>query len=299
MIKSYPKIFAIGTDYIRDLFKGPVEVTEKLDGSQFCFGKDIEGNFYMRSKGAQIFSELSDKTFLPAVTHVLSIQDMIPKDIVFYCETLARPKHNTLKYEKIPKNNLYLFGVSDYYGSNFGFIMSDWADKLNIDCANIFHVGYVEDINQLKSFLEKDSYLGGCKIEGFVVKNYDQPFLLGGQPIPVMAGKLVSELFKEVHREKWADGQPKGKWELFKESYRTEARWQKAIQHARDDGWLENVPQDIGKLLKSIQQDIIDEEKEIIKDFLWKEFGQEVLRKATAGFPEWYKEKLAERSFNK
>jgi len=32
-------------------------------------------------------------------------------------------------------------------------------------------------------------------------------------------------------------------------------------------------------------------------EFLFREFGNEVLRKSIAGFPEYYKEKLAERSF--
>lgn len=299
MIKSYPKIFAIGTDYIRDIFNNTVEVTEKLDGSQFCFGKDLEGNFYMRSKGKQLFPELSDKLFQPAVDHALRVQDIIPDNIVLYCETLSKPKHNTLNYSRVPTNNLYLFGMSDYTGTKF-YPHEDiiqMAFNLAIDYSFGFPIETVSSIEQLKDLLENESYLGGTKIEGFVVKNYYQQFLLGGQPMPLMAGKLVSESFKEVHREKWNDEQPKGRWESFKESYRTEARWEKAIQHARDDGWLLNDPKDIGQLLKSIQSDIESEEKEIIKEFLWKEFGKEVLRKAIAGFPEWYKEYLAKRSF--
>ncbi len=36
-------------------------------------------------------------------------------------------------------------------------------------------------------------------------------------------------------------------------------------------------------------QDIEEEEKETIKNFLWKEFGTEVLRTAVHGLPEFYK----------
>ena len=50
-ISAFPKIFAIGTDYIKDLFNGPVEITEKIDGSMFVFGK-VDGELFMRSKGA-------------------------------------------------------------------------------------------------------------------------------------------------------------------------------------------------------------------------------------------------------
>jgi len=49
MISAFPKIFTLGTDYISDIFKEEVEITEKIDGSQISFGK-IEGELYMRSK---------------------------------------------------------------------------------------------------------------------------------------------------------------------------------------------------------------------------------------------------------
>ena len=32
MLTAFPKIFAIGTDYIKDIFEEEVEITEKLDG---------------------------------------------------------------------------------------------------------------------------------------------------------------------------------------------------------------------------------------------------------------------------
>lgn len=300
MIKSFPKVFSIGTDYIRDLFDGEVEITEKVDGSQLCFGKDPDGNFYMRSKGKQIFPEVPDKMFAAGVDYLVSIQDKIPVNHIFYCEYLQKEKHNTLKYNRMPTNHLMLFGVSDYTGTKFldYHTISYWAlEVLHIDPSHLLYKGNSADMSWLISLLEKESYLGGCLVEGFVCKNYNQPFLLGGQPIPLMAGKFVSEKFKEIHQKEWDGTQSKGKWELFKESYRTEARWMKSIQHLRDDGLLLNDPKDIGSLIKAVQKDIEEEEKEVIKDFLWKEFGKDVLRKATAGLPEWYKELLMKRSF--
>lgn len=52
MISAFPKIFAIGTKYIDSIFDNEVEITEKVDGSQFAFGK-IDGEVYCRSKGNQ------------------------------------------------------------------------------------------------------------------------------------------------------------------------------------------------------------------------------------------------------
>lgn len=34
MKPAFPKIFSLGTNYIQDIFKEEVEVTEKVDGSQ-------------------------------------------------------------------------------------------------------------------------------------------------------------------------------------------------------------------------------------------------------------------------
>jgi hypothetical protein len=54
----FPKIFALGTMYIRDIFEGAVEITEKIDGSQFVFGM-IDGKLQLRSKGAVLYVDVS------------------------------------------------------------------------------------------------------------------------------------------------------------------------------------------------------------------------------------------------
>jgi hypothetical protein len=302
MIKAFPKIFAIGTDYIKDIFKDEVEITEKVDGSQFCFA-DHSGTLYMRSKGKQQFAEAYDKMFKEAVSYALELyrNNTLPRDLVFYCEYLKTPKHNCLSYELIPKNHLMLFAISDIYGSKFFDYSTivQWANELDIDYAKKFPITQINTINDLIDLLEHESYLGKTKIEGIVVKNYNRPFLLGGQPIPLMAGKFVSESFKEVNRSNFKkEHLTTGRWQLFIDSYRTEARWHKAIQHLAEQDKISFEPKDIGLLIKEIQSDIIEEEKETIKEFLWKEFGSDLIRRSTAGFAEFYKEYLANRSFD-
>jgi hypothetical protein len=73
----------------------------------------------------------------------------------------------------------------------------------------------------------------------------------------------------------------------------TEARWEKAVQHLRDDGALTDSPKDIGALLKALNHDIDVECKDEIKDALWQMFRKDILRVASRGFPEWYKRCLA------
>lgn len=296
MITAFPKIFAIGTDYIRDIFKETVEVTEKIDGSQFVFGK-VKGELFLRSKGAMLYTANPEKMFAEAIAYIEQIQDRLPEGMIFYSEYLKKPKHNTLKYERVPKNHLMLFGVM-HISQKFELNTYEYADILEIEHVPVLHYGRIENAAELSAMLERDSVLGGCKVEGVVVKNFQRQFFLGGQPIPLMAGKFVSESFKEVHRERWgAEEVGKNRMEVFFDSFRTPARWEKAVQHLLERGELENEPRDIGKLFKEVHTDIETEEMEAVKLFLWNEFKGELKRKATAGLPEWYKERLMGRAF--
>jgi len=297
MIKAYPKIFAIGTDYIADIFKEPVEITEKIDGSQFAFSR-VNGELFMRSKGAQLFIDNPEKMFLPAIEYVQGIEHLLEDNTTYYCEYLKQPRHNVLKYDRIPNNHLMLFGVMGTFTQRFARdVLGVIAEDLNIESVPVLFRGVINKPEDLTKLLDEQSVLGSTAIEGIVVKNYDRPFLLGGQPIPIMAGKFVSEKFKETHKQKWGkEYTARGRYVTFCESFKTEARWHKAVQHLRDSGELENQPRDIGKLIKEIQRDIKEEEQEAIKNFLWSEFGKDILRTATRGFPEWYKEQLVNRS---
>lgn len=294
-IKSFPKIFAIGTDYIKDIFLEEIEITEKVDGSQFVFGR-VSGELYARSKGAPLYFDNPNKMFAQALDYVSSIAHLIPDNTIFYCEYLQKPKHNTLVYGRIPKNHLMLFGVSDTTDA-FKSNLEEYASLLDIEHVPVVYRGFIKEPQEIFDLIKNKSVLGEADMEGIVVKNYQRPFLLGGQPIPLMAGKYVSETFKEKHKVGWEGQKTKGRISLFLDSFKTEARWQKAIQHLKEKGEIENSPKDIGKLMKEISVDIIAEEKEAIKDFLWGEYKGELARTATRGFPEWYKKKLVEDSF--
>ena len=135
MISAFPKIFAIGTDYISRIFDNEVEVTEKIDGSQFVFGR-VKGELYMRSKGQQLYIDNPEKMFREGMEYVASIEDRLPDDTIFYCEYLKKPKHNTLAYERVPKNHLMLFGISSSV-KNFERDFVGYADAIEIETVPI------------------------------------------------------------------------------------------------------------------------------------------------------------------
>jgi hypothetical protein len=300
MISAFPKIFALGSPQIERIFNGEVEITEKIDGSQFCFGL-IDNELVMRSKGKIIYRDCVDKMFSKAVDYVVSIENKIPNNTIFYCEYLRNPKHNVLSYGRIPKNNLMLFGVSTPERKFVSIYINlrDFADLLEIERVPLLDITTITNSDDLKTYLNMNSILGNVKIEGIVVKNYNTSTIITENVIlPIMSGKYVSETFKETHKKNWSkENTSKGALEIFKEQFRTEARWLKAIQHLKDDNKLEFSPRDIGKLLKAINIDIQAEEEENIKNGLYKIFKSEILRYANKGFPEWYKEQLLEKAF--
>jgi hypothetical protein len=297
-MKAFPKIFPVGSDYIQNLFKGDVEITEKIDGSQFDFGCDENNQIVMRSKGKEMYFESYEKLFNKAVDFVADKQGLILKypGTYFYCEYLQKPKHNILCYERVPENNLILFGVrieGNGYISKYNQL-EKWGRILGLETVPILYHGKVNSYEELSKYLETPSCLGKETVEGIVIKNYNETVLIGGNLYPVF-GKYVRESFKEKHNKEWTTG--KDRVQMFIDSFRTEARWDKVIQHLKEKGELVNEPKDIGILLKEIERDLLEEEELNIKNGLYKLFKDQILRKARAGFPEYYKAKLLEKSF--
>jgi len=297
MIPAFPKIMAFGHKTVRDIIDGEVEVTEKLDGSQMAFSK-IDGTLYVRSKGKLIDLNYPDNLFTEGVEYVQRIHERLTEGYVYYCEYLKKPKHNTLRYNSIPRNHLMLFGILKYTDGDFINDYSDLcyhANEIGIDVAPLIYKGKMQEdvLDHLHIMLDRQSYLGVAKIEGVVLKNYAKPYLLADRYLPLMSAKFVSEEFKEVHGATWSkDHTNKGGLEHLKDMYCTEARWIKAINALRDEGTLSEEPKDIGPLIKHIHTDIIDECKDEIKDALWALFKKEILGHSTRGFAEFYKERL-------
>lgn len=296
---SFPKILAIGHPDIKELFDGEVEITEKLDGSQLGFGV-VNGELIVRSKNKEQELDNPDKMFALAVQYIKSIhtEGLLTEGVFYYGEYLNKPRHSTLAYDRTPKNNIALFGVmAGLEFKDYDFIKRE-ADRLRIDVVPLIYRGKSSGEHVLE-IVKGDSYLGGAKREGVVVKAYKSWAYLNKIPYTVMAGKFVTEEFKEVHEKDWKKlNTGKGKLEVMKAQYKTEARWHKAVQHIKEAGNLTGSPKDIGALMKEVKDDITAEEKENIKNQLWSLYGDDFLREATNGLPQWYKEELAKGNIN-
>lgn len=291
-IRSYGSVYQLGHRAIRDIFETEVTVEEKVDGSQISFGI-IEGELSVRSKGKDLVLDAPEKMFIKAIEVIKTLP--LKENWIYRGEYLQSPKHNTLSYFRTPKNFIILFDVETGEQS---FLTAEEkkaeAERIGLECIPVIFSGQLDGPATFADILNSESILGGCKIEGVVVKNYskftaEKKFYLG---------KYVSEAFKEIHEGEWRKANPT-RGDIIDElvgRYKVDARWAKAVQHIRDSGQLTESMKDIGNIIKEIPADVKKECEDEIKDILFRHFWPHISRRIVQGVPEWYKQKLLELS---
>jgi hypothetical protein len=293
-IASYSKVWAPGHHELDKLLPGPVVVQEKVDGSQFSFG-NLKGEFHARSKGQQVgYGGNQEGMFQEAVrtADLIFRTGTLPEGMTLRCEFLQKPKHNTLTYGRVPYGHLAVFDV-ELEGQRLlapKDVMAQVA-PWKLEVVPLLYEGLLErrELDQkLEEWLARESFLGGTRIEGVVIKNYSQydSFLK-----PLM-GKYVQESFKEQNRENWKAQSHGSAIDRLISSFNKEAIWEKSIQHKRDEGVLLNAPQDIGMLIGEIKKDFEAEFGEMIRRKIFQEYFSDIERGVMRGFPEYYKKRL-------
>lgn len=320
---SYPSIFNMGHKAIKELLTFEVNVEEKVDGSQFSFGKfstyvcDLCGvseskhatfkdHSYVnndvvlriRSKGAEMHPDAPMDMFKKGVESVKNRSNVLHLGWTYRGEFLAKPKHNALSYERTPDDYFILFDVQtgDQEYLSYEEKVEEGA-RIGFEVVPRLFKGTIKGVEDFRGFLETISVLGGQKIEGVVIKpvKYD----LFGMDKKVLLGKFVSEAFREIHKATWGESNPSGGdiLDQLGKKYGTAGRWTKAIQHLKERGLLDNSPKDIGPLIREIPEDVLKECKDEIIEDLFKWAWPHIKRMTTRGFPEFYKNKLLEASF--
>jgi hypothetical protein len=295
---SYPSIYALGHRAIADLLNGPVLVEEKIDGSQFSFCITEEGEIKVRSKGAQLHPDAPEKMFTRAVDSVRELAPTLTPGWTYRAEYLQKPKHNSLAYDRIPQKHLIVFDINPAHEEYLPYdAKATECARIGLEVVPLVYRGKVSGIADFRMFLDRESVLGGQKIEGVVVK--PEKYDLFGLDKKCLLGKFVSEAFKEIHAREWKESNP-GPTDIVERiagDYHTQARWQKAVIHLSERGEIEGSPRDIGKLIKEVPTDIKKECEQEIKDRLYAWAWPQIQRKVTAGLPEWYKDELLKRQF--
>lgn len=315
MVPKYTKVLNLGNSGTERALVGEVVIQEKVDGSQFRFGLNEDRELVMGSKSVNWEYGTWDKMFNEGCEYVMNIDKNVWKqfhpDTYFFCEYLQKPKHNVLKYDRVPSGHIVLFDVLengkwtvdrkhlDTIGHDLGL---EVVPELYRGVVEMKRVGAGEKFDRTKGWTGTDflkrmihqtmSFLGGVTIEGVVMKNYNEWIYVGGMVFPVFT-KYVREEYKEQHEKDWKAKSPKTSLEEYFKSFNNENRFKKAIQHMKESGDVyTNSVKDIGPLLKEIQEDIKAEEEEQIKQYLYNHFIKDIMRVSIRGFAEWYKEYL-------
>lgn len=291
---SYPKLFAIGHRAVAEIFTEDVIVEEKIDGSQFSFGR-FDGRLRLRSRGKQFDLDNCEKMFKLGAEAVSKLD--LKDGYTYRGEYLAKPKHNTLCYDRTPDNYVIIFDINDDNESYLSYEDKRIeAQRLSLEVVPILFQGKIESADQVKELMASTSCLGGVTPEGIVIKNYKR-FGVDGK---ALMAKYVTEAFKEVHRSDWDARHPSNGdiLEAIGQTYLATARWDKAVQRLRDNGDLRGEPADIGPLMKEVPEDILSECEAEIKDKLFAWAWPQIKRMTVRGLPEWYKDRLLSSQFN-
>ena len=293
---SYGKIYSLGHRAVRDLLNFPVQVQEKVDGSQFSFGVR-DGLLHMRSKRAVIHQGGQNGQFQMSVDTACDLFDngKLEEGWTYRGESITRLRHNHMVYGRIPAGGIILFDIDRGEEDLLNYIELGFAAlALGLEVVPMFEAGKIESLEDLTSICNQKSILGGDKnIEGIVIKPIGPIF--DEHTGKTLRAKLVTDEFKETQTKSWKVANPNRNEfiELLVKGLATEARWRKAIQTLRDEGLLDDSPKDIGPLLQEINRDILDEEGDAIAAALLKHFWKKIIsRGVTRGFPDFYKKHL-------
>jgi len=293
---TYPKIWNVGSVELNMFFDEAVVAEEKIDGSQFSFGV-FNGEIKARSKGKEIIIDAPEKLFAKAIETVKLLAPNLVDGWTYRGEFLAKPKHNALSYDRCPAHSIILFDINNGEESYLSYEeKTKEAQRLGLEVVPKLFEGMITTPEQFLKLMDNTSVLGGQKIEGVVLKNYNK----FGRDKKVLMAKHVSEAFKEVHKGEWKASNP-GKadiLELLKAKYTAAPRWNKAIIHLKEKGLLTDSPRDIGTLIKEVQEDIKTECAEEIKQELYNWAIDKILRASVSGLPEFYKEHLVKNQFD-
>jgi hypothetical protein len=296
-IHSYSKIYHIGHPLARGLIGIPLQVEEKIDGSQFSMMKREDGTVVIKSKQVEMDPYNPNGMFSLAAKTAL-VLDLRP-GWVYRGEYLQSPKHNTLHYMRVPKKNIILFDIEK---SLYNFLSpeerEEEADRLGLESVSTFGVKKLTKPDDLLSLLENNSILGNEKVEGVVLKPVG--YKLFGSDGKVVMGKYVREDFKERNSKNWKTTVNPGKNMIIEnlvELFTTDASKQKALQRLKENDELESHPRDIPKIIKEIKKDLREEWEEEIKERLYKWAIDKIEKGVCKSVPEWYKKTLVESAF--
>lgn len=287
------------------IFDGYVVIEEKVDGAQFRIQINDKGEISCASKNFELGIDSMFARGTESAKKAFKGLKADPGDtITIFAEYLPKPKQGRIPYTRTPKDLFVVFDV---------LIGDKWLRRgqkeefcfmWNVECVPCLWKGTPAiskkefEETMIPQLLMSTSYLGHQagfnKIEGIVVKNYDKLYdVREGHSLygEFMCIKYVNEEYKEKKEIKV----PKSgnSLQALIDSCSTEARWEKALQHCKEQGLITGKMEDLKHLVPEAQKDLSEEEEQTLKDELWKLYKKDILVGATKGMPKWYQAKIS------
>lgn len=164
-----------GSDFIEELFKSYVIVSEQIDGSRFMFQKHFDDSLIFYKKTGVQISHV-DRTLMSfyerGINYISNLSsdilDRIPDNWTFGFKYFPSLAPINIVYDKLPKNNLILTDISIRNDSgrvvkviNDSKVLRDWANILDVELPPIIYEGYLKDeqkekINKFLNSNEQD-----------------------------------------------------------------------------------------------------------------------------------------------
>ena len=300
MLQERPKIYTLGFPETESILSSPVHISEKVDGSFFAFG--IEGgNLKIRSRRQSIQLLTTKGNFGLGTQSVVAREEQLKElyhhvggTIIFYGETLMKPKHNKIAYDSTPEGNIILFGArvcgNMVSPERFQLLVNilNQNDLPDLTCVQTVEIENPTPDNMREFIDNNPSQLGGM-MEGLVIRSLDLKDVYSGDPL---YAKIVSQAFRERIEAKT----PKNEVNPLEKLLETlpedaiQARWDKALQHLEEEGILTGTPADIGPFMIELCKDV-DSEDTFWIDMLWKGFYRKrVIKHIQVGAAEWFKQ---------
>lgn len=256
-----------------DLTK-PVIVQEKIDGELITFGLDEKGVLYIKNQYEMLHKNCHEK-YQNLVDHIHSKITTIrrfftPNDCAFGI-FLATTQHNLVKYERVPFNNLIIFGAlkHDRYCNYYPF-----SDILGFEM--IQHT----KLTEYKSSVIEKSFNGaqlGGEVAGYVIKELEF-----STKYPKMAKAYTANFKLLLDAEKH-------KSEIKKDEWYSHDTWLKVYQELEAKNQLSGMQVDAENIAaRVIQESLTPEIIERIKDDLYSKYTFKLYNELKQLIRKWY-----------
>lgn len=301
-IIPYPSIETINVDSKRS-YKGIHDdeqenykfyFEEKIDGSQLSILVNNDKlEFYNKHKPINDTNSVFQKAIIMLKCKYQD-KNILNGNYIYHGEAVCNLRHNVNVYERTPKYYFIVYDIYDCVDKKYLSLELKHAecDRIGIGYVPVLYHNDDPDCNPYKKAEELIqniengsilSCLGGVP-EGIVLKHH--AFVFKGKTTATKL-KYVTNAFKERHKGKQSKVNLSADEfiERLGKEFNTEARFQKAYQHLKENG----KEVDIHKIIGELDTDFDKEYMEEIMMLLWSEFSPIIKKHARKDVGEWYK----------